>query len=261
MGTPCRGHESPKTPAVLPARLLTHPPGAKKRSLTFSSIVATPSRALEEVSAAETAADAARDLLRDMNRLESLVRMLKSKLSADDGDSRAWRFSGEEQNVQQSLAEFLGALEKQLLLIHPTFVNVFRLRDQTLSVTALGNRLVMELLQHLCGGSARRCIMKSNKTFEDDGKAALITLVRTLCPDHAEFASSHFVFASTVDLDGTVEPTEWLSKWHDAISGASGELGEDCQINLSRSVEIQFILRRICPLSTRSCTRRFLTTR
>ena len=77
--------------------------------------------------------------------------MLKSKLSADDGDSRAWRFSGEEQNVQQSLTEFLGALEKQLLRVHPTFVNVFRLRDQTLSVTALGNRLVMELLQHLCG--------------------------------------------------------------------------------------------------------------
>ncbi|KAK3246061.1 hypothetical protein CYMTET_44390 [Cymbomonas tetramitiformis] len=162
---------------MAPARLRAHPAGASKRQLQFDQLVPTPVAASSQQSAAEKKFDSeSAAFLDDHQKIEALVRGIKSKLCGKGDAIDEWRFCGDESNARSLLDSLVEELTSRLTRFNTLFAHAFRLDDVTATVMPSANKLLKELLEYLCGGPALASVREAHRYFPDDGKVILTAL-------------------------------------------------------------------------------------
>ncbi|KAK3246950.1 hypothetical protein CYMTET_43531 [Cymbomonas tetramitiformis] len=235
---------------MAPARLRAHPAGASKRQLQFDQLVATPVAALSQQSAAEKKFDSeSAAFLDDHQKIEALVRGIKSKLCGKGDAIDEWRFCGDESNARSLLDSLVEELTSRLTRFNPLFAHAFRLSDATATVMPTPNKLLNELLEYLCGGPALASMREAHRYFPDDGKVILTALVRDVMPDLEDFDKTDFIFTPTVEVPAGVNPKQFIKAFTDAVSNASTDLGQHSSLDISREDAVRLFLRRTCPVT------------
>ncbi|KAK3238175.1 hypothetical protein CYMTET_51796 [Cymbomonas tetramitiformis] len=235
---------------MAPARLRAHPAGASKRQLQFDQLVATPVAALSQQSAAEKKFDSdSAAFLDDHQKIEALVRGIKSKLCGKGDAIDEWRFCGDESNARSLLDSLVEELTSRLTRFNPLFAHAFRLSDATATVMPTPNKLLKELLEYLCGGPALASVREAHRYFPDDGKVILTALVRDVMPDLEDFDKTDFIFTPTVEVPAGVNPKQFIKAFTDAVSNASTDLGQHSSLDISREDAVRLFLRRTCPVT------------
>ncbi|KAK3284681.1 hypothetical protein CYMTET_7680, partial [Cymbomonas tetramitiformis] len=169
---------------IAPARLRAYPAGASKRQLSFDQLSATPTASASSQSPAEKKFDLdAGTLLDDQPRLEALVKGgVKSKL-CDRGDViDEWRFCGDESNARLLLDSLVEELTSRLTRSNSLFATAFRLDDATAAVVPNANKLLKELLEPLCAGTALVLVREAHSRFNLGRDISIRLLLRRTCP-------------------------------------------------------------------------------
>ncbi|KAK3289957.1 hypothetical protein CYMTET_2620 [Cymbomonas tetramitiformis] len=191
---------------MAPARLRAHPAGASKRQLQFDQLVPTPVAAVSQQSALEKKFDAeAVAFLDDQQKIEALVRGVKSKLCGKGDAIDEWRFCGDEYNARSLLDSLVEELTSRLTRFNELYSHAFRLDDVTATVMPNANKLLKELLEYLCGGPALASVREAHRYFPDDGKVIKTALVRDVMPDLEDFDQTDFIFTPKVHEDYAIE--------------------------------------------------------
>ncbi|KAK3272846.1 hypothetical protein CYMTET_18878 [Cymbomonas tetramitiformis] len=191
------------TPPVLPRRLLTHPPGARKRQLKFGALNGTPTPAdAPDTSELSVCNNLAWELLRKPAEFDALLSVIKGKCVEPGESAKTWKFTSNEKNARLLLDILVEQLDSRLRLVHPKMALMFDLQNHSLEVPQKANLL---LLETLCAGDALRILRKADRLFPGDGKIALVHLVRHVVPDHEEFSAADFLFAEEkLDADSSL---------------------------------------------------------
>ncbi|KAK3265741.1 hypothetical protein CYMTET_25597 [Cymbomonas tetramitiformis] len=234
---------------MAPARLRAHPAGASRRQLQFDQLVPTPVAAASAQSATEKKFEVdAGILLDDQQKIEALVRGIKSKLCVKGDAIDEWRFCGDESNARLLLDSLVEELTSRLTRFNPLYAHAFRLDDVTATVMPNANKLLKELLEYLCGGPALASVREAHRYFPDDGKVILMTaLVRDVMPELEDFTQTDFVFTRKVEVTAGVNPKDFIKAFTEAISGAATDLGQHGRLDISREDSVRLFLRRTCP--------------
>ncbi|KAK3287392.1 hypothetical protein CYMTET_5103 [Cymbomonas tetramitiformis] len=235
---------------MAPARLRAHPAGASKRQLQFDQLVPTPVAASSQQSAAEKKFDSeSAAFLDDHQKIEALVRGIKSKLCGKGDAIDEWRFCGDESNARSLLDPLVEELTSRLTRFNNLFTHAFRLDDVTATVMPNANKLLKELLEYLCGGPALASVREAHRYFPDDGKVILTALVRDVMPDLEDFDKTDFIFTPTVEVPAGVNPKQFIKAFTDAVSNAATDLGQHSSLDISREDAVRLFLRRTCPVT------------
>ncbi|KAK3249874.1 hypothetical protein CYMTET_40720 [Cymbomonas tetramitiformis] len=238
------------TPPVLPRRLLTHPPGARKRQLKFGALNGTPTPAdAPDTSDLSVCNNLAWELLRKPAEFDALLSVIKGKCVEPGESAKTWKFTSSEKNSRLLLDILVEQLDSRLTLVHPKMALMFDLQNHGLEVPKKANLLLLELLQSLCAGDALRVLRKADRLFPGDGKIALVHLVRHVVPDHEEFSAADFLFAGDrVDLRAGQDPADYIDVFQTSLDTVESDLGPGCTVTISEKARIALFLRRICPV-------------
>ncbi|KAK3235215.1 hypothetical protein CYMTET_54566 [Cymbomonas tetramitiformis] len=235
---------------MAPARLRAHPAGASKRQLQFDQLVPTPVAASSQQSAAEKKFDSeSAAFLDDQQKIEALVRGVKSKLCGKGDAIDEWRFCGDESNARSLLDSLVEELTSRLTRFNVLYAHAFRLDDVTATVMPNANKLLKELLEYLCGGPALASVREAHRYFPDDGKVILTALVRDVMPDLEDFDKTDFIFTPGVEVPAGVNPKQFIKAFTDAVSNAATDLGQHSSLDISREDAVRLFLRRTCPVT------------
>ncbi|KAK3268572.1 hypothetical protein CYMTET_22937 [Cymbomonas tetramitiformis] len=238
------------TPPVLPRRLLTHPPGARKRQLRFGALNGTPTPAdAPDTSELTVCNNLAWELLRKPAEFDALLSVIKGKCVEPGESAKTWKFTSNEKNARMLLDILVEQLDSRLKLVHPKMALMFDLQNHSLEVPQKANLLLLELLQSLCAGDALRILRKADRLFPGDGKIALVHLVRHVVPDHEEFSAADFLFAGDrVDLRAGQDPADYIDVFQTSLDTIESDLGPGRTVAISEKARIALFLRRICPV-------------
>ncbi|KAK3274949.1 hypothetical protein CYMTET_16902 [Cymbomonas tetramitiformis] len=187
--------------------------------------------------------------LDDQQKIEALVRGIKSKLCGKGDAIDEWRFCGDESNARSLLDSLVEELTSRLTRFNTLYAHAFRLDDVTATVMPNANKLLKELLEYLCGGPTLASVREAHRYFPDDGKVILTALVRDVMPDLEDFDKTDFICTPRVEVPAGVNPKQFIKAFTDAVSNAATDLGQHSSLDISREDAVRLFLRRTCPVT------------